>query len=48
MEELLMSVANYGFPMVVSIYLLVRVESKLEELSTAITRLGQVIENGFR
>jgi hypothetical protein len=32
MEELTPLVANLGFPIVVSLYLLVRVEKKLEEL----------------
>ena len=32
MEELLKQVGNFGFPIVVSIYLLVRVESKLENI----------------
>ncbi|MGF7184530.1 hypothetical protein GGQ84_000614 [Desulfitispora alkaliphila] len=44
MEDIWTQVANYGFPMVVSIYLLVRVESKLEELARAINGLKQVIE----
>jgi hypothetical protein len=48
MEEILVPIANYGFPMVISIYLLVRVESKLEALTAAITRLGQVIDNDRR
>ncbi|MBS4026147.1 MAG: YvrJ family protein [Clostridia bacterium] len=48
MEEILVPIANYGFPMVITIYLLVRVESKLEALTLAITRLGQVIDNDLR
>lgn len=44
MEVLLQQVGNYGFPMVVSIYLLVRVEKKLENLSHSITELAKVIE----
>ncbi|MDW7673439.1 MAG: YvrJ family protein [Bacillota bacterium] len=44
MEELLIQIANYGFPMVISVYLLVRVETKLEALTTAILKLNQVME----
>lgn len=44
MDNLLQQIGNYGFPMVISIYLLVRVEGKLEGLSTSITQLARVIE----
>jgi len=44
MEQFLQQIGNYGFPMVNSIYLLVRVESKLEGLSYSITELAKVIE----
>ncbi|HBT20629.1 MAG TPA: YvrJ family protein [Peptococcaceae bacterium] len=43
MENLWLQVGNYGFPMVVAVYLLVRVEKKLDELTVAIARLGEVI-----
>jgi len=43
-EDLLQQISNYGFPMVVSIYLLVRVEGKLEDLSHSIIELAKVIE----
>jgi len=42
-EELLAHIGNYGFPVVVSIYLLVRIESKLEELTRAIVGLREVL-----
>ena len=45
MEELLISIGNYGFPMVLSVYLLIRVEKKLDDLTIAITELRQVIKN---
>lgn len=45
MQELLNSIGNYGFPMVLSIYLLVRVEKKLDDLTIAINSLGQVIRS---
>jgi len=44
MEELLKSFSDYGFPMVVSVYLLVRIESKLEYLSQSIIELTETIK----
>lgn len=43
MEEIWLQVGNYGFPMLVAIYLLVRVEHKLDALTAAIARLEQVL-----
>lgn len=43
MDQLLAYVANYGFPMVISVYLLVRIETKLEILSGSINDLAKVI-----
>lgn len=43
MEELLKQIGNFGFPIVVSIYLLVRVEGKLEKLSESINDLSRAI-----
>ncbi|GBG57954.1 YvrJ family protein [bacterium BFN5] len=43
MEQLLTYTANYGFAMVVSIYLLVRIEGKLEQLTVSINELTKVI-----
>ena len=43
MDQLLGYVANYGFPMVISVYLLVRIEAKLENLSGSINDLAKVI-----
>lgn len=43
MDELLKSFNNYGFPMVVSAYLLIRIEAKLEYLSKSITDLTETI-----
>ncbi|HHU63357.1 MAG TPA: YvrJ family protein [Clostridiales bacterium] len=40
MEQLFGHVANLGFPIVVSIYLLVRVEGKLEGLTRSIDQLS--------
>lgn len=43
MEQLLDYAANYGFPMVISVFLLVRIETKLEKLSASINDLSKVI-----
>lgn len=44
MEEIYTHVANLGFPIAVSIYLLVRIENKLEGLTFSINELAKVIE----
>ena len=41
MEDMLKLVGNYGFPMVVTSYLLVRIEGKLNQLSSCITDLAK-------
>ncbi len=43
MNEIWNQVGNFGFPIVVSLYLLVRVEKKLDDLTTAIVKLEQKI-----
>jgi len=43
MEELLKAIANWGFPIVVSVYLLVRIEAKLDALEQAIKDLSLTI-----
>lgn len=43
MEEIYSQIANLGFPIAVSIYLLVRIEGKLENLSQSIHELAKVI-----
>jgi hypothetical protein len=45
MEDLLKLITNYGFPVVVSIYLLVRLEGRIAGLEKAITILTEKIEN---
>lgn len=45
MEEIYTGIANLGFPIVISIYLLVRIEGKLNQLSDSIIELSKVIEN---
>lgn len=43
LDSLLGQFANFGFPMVVAAYLLVRVEKKLDDLTSAITNLERAI-----
>ncbi len=43
MNELLSAAANVGFPVVVSIFLLVRVENKLDALTVSIRELASSI-----
>jgi len=43
MEQMLSLVSNMGFPIVVSIYLLVRVESRIQELARSINELAQAV-----
>lgn len=45
MEEIFTNIANFGFPIVVSIYLLVRIEGKLNQLSESIIKLSNTIDN---
>ena len=46
-DKLLSAAADYGFPMLVSSYLLVRMEKRIEALSTNIDRLTQVLQDRF-
>lgn len=43
-DKLLAAAADYGFPMLVSSYLLVRMESKIEKLSANIDSLTRVLQ----
>jgi hypothetical protein len=43
MQDVLTMIANFGFPIVVAVYLLVRIESRLEKLTVAITDLAKVV-----
>lgn len=43
MEELLKAVGNFGFPVVLSAYLLVRIENKLEALNSSIISLAEAV-----
>ncbi|NLJ34250.1 MAG: YvrJ family protein [Firmicutes bacterium] len=43
MEVLLTQVGNFGFPIVISVYLLVRIEGKLDKLTESIQELSQTL-----
>lgn len=43
MEEIYSQIANLGFPIAVSIFLLVRIEGKLNKLTDSINELSKVI-----
>lgn len=43
MEDIFNGVANVGFPIAVSIYLLMRIEGKMENLTSSINELSRVI-----
>lgn len=44
MEDILTQISNFGFPIVVSAYLLVRIEKKLSALSHNINELTKAID----
>lgn len=43
MEELVNQIANVGFPIAISCYLLIRIESKISELTKSINDLSNSI-----
>jgi hypothetical protein len=43
MEELLAAIANTGFPIAVAAYLLIRIESKMDSLSSSINQLSTIL-----
>ncbi len=43
MEETVSLVANLGFPIAVSVYLLVRIEGKLQDLTASLRELSHAI-----
>ena len=43
MEELLRAISNYGFPVVMSLYLMIRVEGKIETLTESIRMLSNAL-----
>jgi hypothetical protein len=43
MDQWLNIVSNLGFPIVVSVFLMVRIESRIEELSKSINELSKAL-----
>lgn len=43
MEEILIGIGNYGFPILISAYLLIRMENKLDGLCESINELSKII-----
>lgn len=43
MEDLLKAVANVGFPIAIAAYLLIRIESKLDNLASSINQLSTIL-----
>lgn len=43
MDELLKAVGDIGFPIAVTAYLLIRIEGKLDKLSTSINQLSTIL-----
>lgn len=43
--QLVHILANFGFPIAITIYLFARFEKKLEKLDETITELGSIIKN---
>lgn len=44
MQDLIPLISNVGFPIAISAYLLIRIESKMESLSASIAELARVLE----
>ncbi|KRT87132.1 MULTISPECIES: YvrJ family protein [Bacillus] len=44
LEEIITAVGNFGFPLVLAVYLLLRFEKKIESLTEAINHLRSVIK----
>ena len=44
MDEWFHVLQNFGFPVVVTFYLLMRIEAKLEQLASSIIRLDQTLQ----
>ena len=44
MEELLKAISNVGFPIAVAVYILVRIEPRLNKLADAINKLIPIIK----
>lgn len=45
MQEIVDLISNMGFPIAISLYLLIRIEGKLESLTISINNLSQTINS---
>lgn len=45
--EIMTNLMQYGFSIAVAAYLLVKMDSRLAELTKAVDKLGVIIEKGF-
>lgn len=45
MEEIINIIGNFGFPIAITVYLLVRIESKLNQLTESIHELTTAIKS---
>lgn len=45
LPQWIMIVGNFGFPIAITIYLLVRFEGKIDNLQGAILQLGEIIKD---
>ncbi|WP_300382211.1 YvrJ family protein [Clostridium sp.] len=45
LDEIVSLIANLGFPIAISLYLLIRIEGKLEGLTISINNLSQSINS---
>jgi len=48
MEQMFGFIANLGFPIVISVYLLVRIENRLEALTESIHELAEAVASTFK
>ena len=44
MNDVVSLIGNVGFPMAITLYVLIRLESKMEKLSDSMTKLANAIE----
>lgn len=45
LEEILKAIGNYGFPIVISAYLLMRLEGKLDRVAASISELSVAVRS---
>jgi hypothetical protein len=48
MDVLISAVSDIGFPMVVAIYLLTRIEGKMESLTLSINNLSTILDQNLK